>query len=576
MKDKLMQKNVAEIVVDTLVKAGAKRCWGIVGDTINHFTDAVRTSDLNWIGVRHEEVGAFAAGGEAFMTGELAVCAGTCGPGSLHFLNGIFESHRNGAPVVLIASDVARTEVGLNFPQEVDQRRIYEQCSVFCEYISHPSQARRITTLAAQAALTRGGVAVIIVNGDMFKETSDDDLAWSVHRPKPRLLPSDDELGALANILSDAPAVTIYAGFGARAAHDQVVALAEKLKAPVVHTSRAKEFIEPENPYNVGMTGILGNRAGANAIESADIVLCLGMDFAWTQYYPSAERVIQIDSDNTHIGRRSPVKMGLVGDVASTIDALLPKLQDRTQDKHLSTILKEWKGDRATYEDDAEIHDPALIHPQTVTRALDRLADDNAIFTADGGSPMVWLLRYLTAKGERRFLTSLLHGTMANAYPQAIGIKSAYPERQVIALCGDGGMTMLMGDLLTLVQHDIPVKLLVFNNGSLGFVEMEQRVEGLLDSFTDLKNPDFSKLADACGLDTWRVESSDDLESAMQKWLSAKGPALLDVKVNRMELVMPPRIEASQVFSTAMFGMKAVLDGRTKEVVSLLRDNFIK
>lgn len=571
-----MQKTVAEIVVDTLVHAGAKRCWGIVGDTINHFTDAVRSSPLKWVGVRHEEVGAFAAGGEAFMTGELAVCAGTCGPGSLHFLNGIFESHRNGAPVVLIASDIARAEVGLNFPQEVDQRRIYEQCSVFCEYISHPSQARRITALAAQAALTRCGVAVIIVNGDMFRETDSDDLAWAVHRPHPRLLPSEDELGSLAEVLNGAKAVTIYAGFGARTAHDQVVALADKLKAPVVHTSRAKEFIEPDNPYNAGMTGILGNRAGADAIENADIMLCLGTDFAWTQYYPSAERVIQIDSDPTHLGRRSPVKMGLVGDVASTIDALLPKLENRTEDKHLKTVLEEWEKDRRTYESDAEVHDPELIHPQTVTRMLDRLAGDNAIFTADGGSPMVWLLRYLTARGDRRFLTSLLHGTMANAYPQAIGIKAAFPDREVIALCGDGGMTMLMGDLLTLVQHQLPVKLLVFNNGSLGFVEMEQRVEGLLDSFTDLQNPDFSEVAKACGLASWRVESSDDLEAAMQGWLAAEGPALLDVKVNRMELVMPPKIEASQVFSTAMFGMKAVLDGRTKEVVSLLRDNFIK
>ncbi|MCB1353425.1 MAG: ubiquinone-dependent pyruvate dehydrogenase [Rhodobacteraceae bacterium] len=571
-----MSKTVADIVTETLYEAGARRCWGIVGDTINHFTDAVRRSDLRWLHVRHEEAGALAAGGEAYMTGELALCAGTCGPGSLHFVNGIFESHRNGAPVVLIASDVARTETGLNFPQEVDQRRIYEQCSVFCEYISHPSQARRITTLAAQAALTKGGVAVVIVNGDMFSETVSDDLAWAVHRPQPVLRPSEAELDALAALLNEAGSVTIYAGIGARAAHDEVVALAGRLQAPVAHSSRAKEFIEPANPFNVGMTGILGNRAGADAIDAADIMLCLGTDFAWTQYYPEGKHVIQIDRDPTHIGRRAPVRMGLVGDVGATIAALLPRLAERSDDSHLQKALARWKTDREGYADEAEESDASLIHPQFVTQMLDRLAAEDAIFTADGGSPMVWLLRHLTARGERRFLTSLLHGTMANAYPQAMGITAAYPGRQVVALCGDGGMTMLMGDLLTLVQEELPVKLLVFNNGSLGFVEMEQRVEGLLDAFTGLTNPDFSHLAEVCGLRGWRVETADGLETAMRSWLDAEGPALLDVKVNRMELVMPPKIEASQVASTALFGMRAVLGGRGKEVVALLRNNFLK
>ena len=571
-----MATSVADIIVDTLVTAGAKRCYGIVGDTINHFTDAIRRSELKWIHVRHEEAGALAAGGEALMTGELAVCAGTCGPGSLHFVNGIFESHRNGAPVVLIASDVARNEVGLNFPQEVDQKKIYEQCSVFCEYVSHPSQARRITAQAASAALNEGGVAVVIVNGDMFVEKDADGMPWQVYRPNPVLRPAPDELTALAEKLNTAQNVTIYAGYGARGAHAEIVEIAEKLKAPVVHTSRAKEFIEPDNPFNVGMTGILGNKAGVEAIGSADIMLCLGTDFAWTQYYPDGEKVIQIDRKASHLGRRAPVGMGLVGDVAPTLRELLPMVDIKDDDKHLQTALQQWNDDTDNYVGSGENKDPDLIHPQQVTRLVDKLAADDAIFTADGGSPMVWLLRHLTANGKRKFLTSLLHGTMANAYPQAMGIAAAFPDRQVIALCGDGGMTMLMGDLLTLVQEKLPVKLLIFNNGSLGFVEMEQRVEGLLDSYTDLKNPDFAKLAEACGLAGWRVEHEDELESAMQAWLMEDGPALLDVKVNRMELVMPPEIEAGQVASTALFGIKAVLDGRGKEVVSLLRDNFLK
>ncbi|WP_223475159.1 thiamine pyrophosphate-dependent enzyme [Oricola indica] len=567
---------VSDIVVDALVEAGAKRCWGIVGDTINHFTDAVRRSDLRWVHVRHEEAGGLAAGGEAYFTGELAVCAGTCGPGSLHFVNGLFESHRNGAPVVLIASDVARPEVGLGFPQEVDQRKIYEQHSVFCEYISHPDQARRITVQAAQAALTKGGVAVVIVNGDMFEEDTKDDLAWSVHRPKSRLRPADEELDALAERLNSAGTVTLYAGIGAREAKPQLVALARKLAAPIAHTSRSKEFIEPDNDYNVGMIGILGNKAGVEAVDAADVMLCLGTDFAYTQFYPGSDKIIQVDRDPAHIGRRAPVGMGLVGDVGPTIDALLDRLDQKDDTSHLEAARKRWKKDLEGYEDEAEESDPSLIHPQFVTRTLDRLAAKDAVFTADGGSPMVWLLRHLTANGKRRFLTSLLHGTMANAYPQAMGVAAAYPGRQIISMSGDGGMTMLMGDLLTLKQEKLPVKILIYNNGSLGFVEMEQRVEGLLDSFTGLENPDFAKLAEVCGLQGWSVENANDLEAAMTQWLAADGPAILDVRVNRMELVMPPKVEAGQVASTTLFGVKAVLDGRAREVVSLLRDNFLR
>ena len=571
-----MSRTVAEIVVDTLVSAGARRGYGIVGDTINHFTDAIRQSDLKWINVRHEEVGALAAGAEAYMTGELTLCAGTAGPGSLHFVNGIYESHRNGAPVLLVASNIDRPQVGLDFPQEVDQRKVYEQCSVFCEAISHPSQARRITALAAQAALNRRGVAVIIVNGDMFLEKDTDDLEWSVHRPQPVTVPSANELAALAELLNNAQKVTIYAGYGARNAHDEVIGLAEKLNAPIVHTSRAKEFLEPDNPFNVGMTGILGNRAGVEAIEKADLLLCLGTDFAWTQYYPPKAKIAQVDVDVLHIGRRSPVNLGVVGDVGATVAALLPMVKGKSHRQHLDKSLQQWEDDKAGYAAAAEEPDPSLIHPQFVAQRLDKLADDDAVFTADGGSPQVWCLRHIQARAGRRFLISLLHGTMANAYPQALGISAAWPDRQVVAMCGDGGMTMLMGDLLTLRQEKLPVKLLVFNNGSLGFVEMEQRVEGLLDSYTRLDNPDFAAVAEACGLYGRRVDRADALDGAMQEWLAHDGPALLDVKVSRMELVMPPRTELQQIGSTALFGVKAVLDGRVKEVVSLLRDNFLR
>lgn len=571
-----MSQSVAEVMVETLLAAGAQRCWGIVGDTINRLSDAVRRSDMRWMHVRHEEAGALAAGGEAYFTGELAVCAGSAGPGSLHFVNGVFESHRNGAPVVLIASDVARTESGLNFPQAVDHRKIYEQHSVFCETLAHPDQARRLTALAAQAALTRHGVAVLIVNGDTFAEPCADPHPWSVHRPEPVLRPSEAELEALAERVNAARRVTLYAGYGARRAHDAVVALAERLNEPVVHTSRAKEFIEPDNPFNVGMTGILGNRAGVEAMDRADLVLCLGTDFAWTQYYPEPKHVIQIDADPTHLGRRAPMSMALVGDVGDTIDALLPRREARQDAAHLDKARAQWQRDREAYLDAGAEPDPGLIHPQFVANTLDRLATEDAIFTSDGGTPMVWMLRHITANGRRRFLNSLLHGTMAGAYPRAMGAVAAYPGRQVIAMCGDGGLTMLMGDLLTLKQEDLPVKIVVFNNGALGFVEMEQRVEGLLDAFTELQNPDFAELARVIGLGGWRVETADDLEGAMGAWLAHEGPAVLDVRVNRMELVMPPKVTPGQVASTAMFGVRAVFDGRTGEVVSLLRDNFLR
>ncbi len=569
-----MKHSVSEVIIDTLVTAGAKRCYGIVGDTINHFTNALQKSPLEWVHVRHEEVGAFAAGAESYFTGELALCAGTTGPGSLHFVNGIFESHRNGSPMVLIASNIDRAEEGLNFIQHVDQKKIYEQCSVFCERISHPEQARRITVAAAQAALTKRGVAVIVVNGDMFHEHTQDDLPWSVQYEKSIICPHETALKEFSTLIKQSKKITLYAGIGARYAHDQVVALAQRLKAPVVHTSRAKEFIEPDNPFNVGMTGILGNRAGMDAISDCDLLICLGCDFAYTQFYPAKAKIVQVDIEPGNIGRRTPVHLGLHGDVASTIDALLPLLQDRDAPPFLQQSLDAWKKDQQEYLQRAEDPDKTLIHPQFLTQLLDKAADEDAVFTADGGSPMVWLLRHLSANGKRGFLTSLLHGTMANAYPQALGISKAYPGRQVIALCGDGGLSMLMGDLLTLVQEQIPVKLLVFNNSSLGFVEMEQRVEGMLDVYTSLKNPDFSLLAQSCGLYGAHVDNADDLDDAVSAWLAEPGPALLSVKVSRMEMVMPPRVEAGQVKGMTLFGLKAVFNGRLDEVYSLLRDNF--
>lgn len=572
----MSKKKVADIIIDTLVEAGARHCYGIVGDTLNHVTDAIRRNDaMDWIHVRHEEAGAMAAGGEAFITGQLTVCAGTCGPGSLHFINGLFEAHRNRVPVVLIATQVATEEMGMDFPQEVDLERIYRTCSHFCRTVHSAAQARRVTALAAQTAINRQGVAVVIVPGDITRQDVDDTVAFRAHRPAPRLLPSDAEMAELADLLNKADKLAVYCGSGVAGAETELRQLADTLKIPVAHTSRAKDFVEPDNPYNMGMTGIFGVESGYHAVHDADTLLLLGADFAWRQFYPDDATLIQIDADPTHLGRRHPVDLGLAGHVKDTLAALLPRLQARQTRPFLDACLNHRQSTETWLAKEAHAGDDGLIHPQYLTRLLDTHAADDAVFTADGGSPMVWALRHIRANGRRRILPSLVHGTMANAMPSALGIATACPKRQVIALCGDGGLAMLLGDMLTAVQASIPVKLLVYNNDSLGFVEMEQKVEGLLDAFTALINPDFGRVAEAMGMYGRRVTEAHELEAAVQAWLAHPGPALLDVAVNRLELVMPPKIETSQVAHTALYSAKAVMHGRGGEVKALLRSNFL-
>ncbi|MBS0380945.1 MAG: ubiquinone-dependent pyruvate dehydrogenase [Proteobacteria bacterium] len=569
----MARRKVADIVVDVLERAGTRHCYGVVGDTLNHVTDAIRRSSIDWVHVRHEEAGAFAAGAEAYFTGRLTACAGSCGPGSLHFINGIYESHRNRAPVVLIASQVATAELGVDFPQEVEFRPIYRHCSVFCETVWIPDQARRLATLAAQAALTRRGVAVLVLPGDIAATEVEEGPAYTVHMPAPVTRPSDAELDRIAGAINAGNRVAVYAGAGCERAHDQVVRLCETLKAPMAHTSRAKDFVEFDNPYNVGMTGVFGSKAGFQAIMECDTLVLLGCDFAWRQFYPQGARVIQIDLDASHLGRRHPVEVGVVGDIAPTLDALQVRLKPKQDPDFLDRMLTLHKETQASLARLAAPGRDDLIHPQQVAALLDRYAAIDAIFTADGGTPMVWALRHIRANGKRRTLISLLHGTMANAMPQALGVKKAMPERQVIAMCGDGGLTMLLGDLLTAVQENIPLKIVVFNNGTLGFVELEMKVEGLLDAYTGLRNPDFGKLAEVMGLRGWTVERGEQLEPAMHQFLAEDGPALLDVHVNRNELVMPPKIEPAMALGTVIYGAKAIMEGRAREVVEMLDSN---
>jgi len=571
-----MSKRVAEIVVDALQQAGVRRCYGIVGDTLNHVTDAMHGSEIAWVHVRHEEVAAFAAGADSLVSGELTACAGSCGPGGLHFINGIFESNRNRAPMVLIASQIVTSELGMEFPQEVDFKAVYGSCTVFCEQVHSPTQARRVVALACQAAISRRGVAVVILPADISEAEVKHDVPFSVHYTQPVLRPSDAELQRVAELLGQGKRIGVYAGAGCQGAHAQLLELARRLQAPVAHTSRAKDFVEPDNPYNMGMTGIFGIESGFHTLMECDTLLLLGADFAWGQFYPDKATIIQVDRDGSHLGRRHPVNLGVVGDIAPTLDALLPMLPPREDSSFLDECIERRDKALKTREKEEQPGEGELIHPQHLTALLSKYATDDALFTADGGSPMVWVLRHIRVNGRRRTLTSLLHGTMANAMPQALGLQKAFPGRQVISLSGDGGLAMLLGDLLTAVQENLPIKVVVFNNGSLNFVELEQKVEGLLDNYTDLKNPDFGRLAEVIGFHGRTVTRSEDLEEAVQDFLAQRGPALLDVHTSRAELVMPPQIEAKQVAGTALYAAKAVLNGRFDDVKHLLVDNFLK
>ncbi|OCG21040.1 pyruvate dehydrogenase [Gilliamella sp. wkB108] len=569
------KKTVAQIIVDILAEAGVKHCYGIVGDTLNHITAAIEKSDIEWIHVRHEEVGAFAAGADAYLTNQITACAGSCGPGSLHFINGIYEAQRNKVPVILLASQLVTSQQGTDFPQEVDFESLYKNCSVFCRQINDPTQVREITTAAIQAAINQRGVAVLVIPYNISVVHVEDNSGHKIYHPNPIIRPSDKELSQIANILNKNSKVAIFAGQGVYEAHDELIALADKLKSPIVHTSRAKDFVEYDNPYNVGMTGMFGMESGATAIKECDVLLMLGADFAWSQFYPDKATIIQVDIDATHLGRRHPVDIGVVGSSKPTLSALIPLVDQKIDAKFLEMCRQLYIKSMNKLNKKA-LPSHSTIHPQYLTELIDKYASDDAVLCADVGSAMVWACRHFNTNGKRRTVISLKHGTMANAMPQALGVQKAFPNRQVITLSGDGGLSMLLGDLLTTIQEKLPIKIIVLNNGSLNFVELEQKVEGLVDHYTDLQNPDFAKVAESIGLFSIRVEDSDLLEAAVQSFLAHSGPALLDVKTSPNELVMPPEIKASQVMGMALYGVKASLSGKMGDVVHLLVDNFVK
>jgi pyruvate dehydrogenase (quinone) len=570
-----MTKKVAEIVVEVLQAAGVRNCYGIVGDTLNTFAVALSKSDIAWVHMRHEEAGAFAAQGEALQTERLTAVAGSCGPGSLHFINGLYEANRNRAPVILIASQIPRAEIGFDFIQEVDFKRIYENCSVYCDMILTPDQARRKAVIACQTAIAKQGVAVLILPVDVADADAVSEPSYAIHQNKPVVRPNETDLDHIARLLATGNRVAIYAGSGCRHAHDEIVALAEKLKAPVAHTSRGKDSIEYDNPYCIGMTGIIGGAAGYSALLDCDTLLMLGADFAWRQFYPERANIIQVDIDPTHIGRRHPVALGVVGDIKDTVAALLPRIAEKSDSSFLSKYVSQHRRAHEKLSEHMSPGGKGKISGIYLTSIIDRLADQDTLFASDDGTSTVWLHRHVRANGKRRMQASLLHGTMGGGVATALGLKKSHPGRQVIALVGDGGLTMMLGDLLTTIQENLPVKICVYDNAKLGFVEIEQKTEGLLPTFTENKNPDFGAVAQAMGLWGKTLSNPDETEEVVAEWLAQPGPALLNVHVAPLELVIPPFTALKPAYGMAMYSLKAVMHGKGGDVFEMVSENFL-
>jgi pyruvate dehydrogenase (quinone) len=573
----MAKKKVADLLVDTLAGAGVERIYGVSGDSLNGITDSIRRQEqIRWIHVRHEETAAFAAGAEAHLTGRLAVCAGSCGPGNLHLINGLYDCHRSRVPVLAIAAQIPSHEIGSGYFQETHPEHLFAQCSDYCELISQTEQMPRVLEIAIQSALSRRGASVIALPGDVaLRDVVEQLPRLHFPEPKPSVCPSDDEIAALAKMLNESKKITILGGAGCAGAHTELIELASKLKAPIVHAMRGKEFIEYDNPFDVGMTGLLGFSSGYQAMMNCEVLVMIGTDFPYQQFFPKDATIIQIDIRGEQLGRRAKVNHGLVGDTKTTLRALLPKLDQHNDDKYLKSSLELYQKARKGL-DELATGEPGRkpIHPQYAARVLDELAATDAIFSCDVGTPTIWAARYLRMNGKRRLLGSFNHGSMANALPQAIGAQVSHPGRQVVTLSGDGGLAMLMGDLLSLRQLQLPVKMIVFKNDALAFVELEMKAAGILDFATDLENPDFAKMAEAAGLLGLTAETPDQVRPMITQALKHEGPALVEVVVDRQELVMPPTISLEQMAGFSLFMLKAVLSGRGDEVIDLAKINL--
>jgi pyruvate dehydrogenase (quinone) len=573
-----MSGTAADYMAQTLAQAGVKRVYGVVGDSLNGFSDSLRRLEkVEWVHMRHEESAAFAAGAEAHLTGKLAVCAGSCGPGNLHLINGLCDAHRNRVPVLAIAAHIPSTEIGIDYFQATHPERLFRECSHYVELVSHPEQLPQILLRAMRVAVGRRGVAVVVIPGDVALKPLDKPISKWLMPAAPIVQPRKEELSSLAELLNRGQRVTVFGGAGCAGAHDEVVELARKLKAPIVHAFRGKEYLEYDNPFDVGMTGLLGFASGYRAMKSCDTLLMLGTDFPYRQFFPEDARIAQVDIRPDALGNRCGLDLGLVGSVGDTLTALLPLVSEKRDSTHLDGALADYRKARADLDALAESGpNSKLTHPQYLSRVVSELASDDAIFSCDVGTPVAWAARYLKMNGRRRLVGSFSHGSMANAMLQAIGAQATYPGREVISFSGDGGFTMMMGEFVTLIQTGLPVKIIVLNNGTLGFVEMEMKAGGFLDTGCDLKNPNFAAMAQAMGIKGVRVEKPQELAGAVREVLAHDGPALLDVVSARQELVMPPAKTLDEAHKFSLFMVRAVLDGRAGELIDLARVNLTR
>jgi pyruvate dehydrogenase (quinone) len=571
---------VADHVISALLISGVRRVYGLPGDSLNGFTDAIRRSgEISWEHVRHEETAAFAAAADAALTRQLAVCAGSCGPGNLHLINGLFDAQRSRVPVLAIAAHIPRTEIGSEYFQETHPQELFRECSVYRELVSTPEMAPRILEMAMRAAVEESGVAVVVIPGEIFLQRAEASAfqARPIIPTRSVVRPDDESLRKAAEILNGAEAVTILGGAGVEGSHDELIQAAATLGAPTVHALRGKEFVEYDNPFDVGMTGLLGFASGYKAIKEADALLMLGTDFPYQQFYPDNAKVVQVDIRGRNLGRRTPIDLGLVGTVKDTLAALQPLLQQKNQRDHLDRSLRHYRRTRKTLDELAvNDRDRSPIRPEYVAGLADRLAADDAVFTVDVGSPVVWAARYLKMNGRRRLVGSFNHGTMACALPHAIGAQTAFRNRQVVALAGDGGLTMMFGELVTLIQNRLPVKVIVFNNSSLNFVELEMKAAGIVNFGTELVNPDFAAVAQAMGIFGRRVEQPSDLQQALVDAFAFDGPALVDVVTARQELSIPPAITVEQAKGFSLYAIRTILAGRGDELLDLITTNVAR
>jgi len=572
-----MAKNVADLLVENLVNAGVKRLYAVTGDSLNPINDAVRRDGrLKWIHVRHEEAGAYAASMDAELDG-IGCCMGSSGPGHVHLVNGLYDANRAGNPVIAIATTVNTNKLGMDNFQETNVTKLFDDCSKYCFMANTPQQAAHAFQAGIQHAIQDRGVAVVGLPGDVSK--ADAEHITTSHKnyyTNSRMTPGKEELEQLADVINSNKKVMLFCGYGCKDAQEEAMQLSEKLNAPMGFSFRGKIFFDKtSNPYAVGLNGLLGNKSGFKAMHEADLLILLGTDFPYTEFLPEKNKIIQIDHKPERIGRRAKVDYGYAGKIKDTIEELLPLLDKNSDDAFLKEMRKLHKEQEEKYASYVkEKSEENNIHPEFVASVINEVAADDAIFTVDTGMSAVWAARYIKGKRNRYLTGSFNHGSMANAMPMAIGAGLSRPDRQVIALCGDGGISMLLGDLMTISQYNIPAKIIIFNNRTLGMVKLEMQVAGYPEWQTDMKNPDFAKVAEAMNIKAWNVDECNNVKGTLQEAFAHDGPALVNIFTDPDALAMPPKVEFEQIKGFAESMGKLMLNGHSAEVIDTAKSNF--